>query len=258
MEVKYVDHMGTDLSVVNAARVSFDKFSEWGIDEETAEKILKLSDEKLIKYLAEHNHWTPFGHVQISLHLKAPIFVARQLVKHQIGFVWNEVSRRYVATEPEFFMPESWRLKADNVKQGSSSLTIERFTAYDGCLSVKESFLDEIMAEDCETDGECDTCGDTRRTYTYTINSVVEHVHERCREAYNLLLEEGVCPEQARMILPLSMYTEWHWTGSLAAYARACKLRLDPHSQLETRLIAEQISSIIKPLYPVSWEALMQ
>ena len=115
MNVNLIDVMGTDLSVVNAARVSFAKESD-----EFSDK-----DAKLIHYLAKHNHWSPFGHASLQFRIKAPIFVARQLVKHQVGLVWNEVSRRYVDDEPEFYIPESWRLKADDKKQGSSDETIE-------------------------------------------------------------------------------------------------------------------------------------
>ena len=127
MLVKIVDKMGSDLSVVNAARVSVAKESEWESIPEGGqiEGLLSLADEKLIKYLAKHNHWSPFGHASMQFHIKAPIFVARQLVKHQVGLVWNEVSRRYVDDEPEFYTPKEWRLKADNKKQGSSDETIE-------------------------------------------------------------------------------------------------------------------------------------
>ena len=119
--------MGTDLTVVNAARVSFAKESEWESIPEggEVEGLLSVADEKLIKYLAKHNHWSPFGHASMQFHIKAPIFVARQLVKHQVGLVWNEVSRRYVDDEPEFYIPKEWRLKAENKKQGSSDETVE-------------------------------------------------------------------------------------------------------------------------------------
>jgi len=124
MNVTLIDHMGSDLSVVNAARVSFDKESEWEtVDPVNGQAVpagLSLRDEKLIAYLAKHNHWTPFGHAFASFRIKAPIFVARQLGKHQVGLVWNEVSRRYVDDEPEFYVPETWRKRAENVKQGSS------------------------------------------------------------------------------------------------------------------------------------------
>ena len=127
LQVKLIDKMGSDLTVVNAARVSFAKESEWETIPEGGqiEGLLSLGDEKLIKYLAKHNHWSPFGHCNMQFHIKAPIFVARQLVKHQVGLVWNEVSRRYVDNEPEFYTPKVWRLKADNKKQGSSDETIE-------------------------------------------------------------------------------------------------------------------------------------
>ena len=115
MNAQLIDFMGTDLSVVNAARVSFAKESD-----EFSDK-----DAKLINYLAKHNHWSPFGHASMQFRIKALIFVARQLVKHQVGLVWNEVSRRYVDDEPEFYIPSEWRLKADDKKQGSSDETIE-------------------------------------------------------------------------------------------------------------------------------------
>jgi thymidylate synthase (FAD) len=219
MKVEYVDHMGSDLSVVNAARVSFHKQSEWVYD--SAEdwqlnKNKKLTDKdvRLIHYLARHNHWTPFGHTSISLRIKAPIFVARQAGKHQVGLVWNEVSRRYVDDEPEFFFPKEWRGKPENAKQGSDGVI-----AYDGEQSKQ------------------------------FVRNLVNH--------YIWLLKQGIAPEQARMILPQNMMTEWIWTGSLIAFNRVCKLRLDPHSQLEIQELAGAIAGLVEPLFPVSWSALM-
>jgi len=220
-EVEYIQHMGSDLTVVNAARVSFEKESEaedWeyldlGQASGDFVAVLNEKDQKLIKYLAKHNHWTPFGHCQVTFRIKAPIFVARQLGKHQVGMVWNEVSRRYVDSEPEFFSIDMFREKADNVKQGSK---------------------DEA-----------------------TIPYSLDPLHDYTLECYNNLLKMGVCPEQARMVLPQSMYTEWYWTGSLAAWARVCKLRLDPHTQKETRDIAHFISNKMSIIFPVSWSALM-
>jgi len=220
-EVEYIQHMGSDLTVVNAARVSFEKESEaedWeyldlGQASGDFVAVLNEKDQKLIKYLAKHNHWTPFGHCQVTFRIKAPIFVARQLGKHQVGMVWNEVSRRYVDSEPEFFSIDMFREKADNVKQGSK---------------------DEA-----------------------TIPYSLDPLHHYTLECYNNLLKMGVCPEQARMVLPQSMYTEWYWTGSLAAWARVCKLRLDPHTQKETRDIAQVISNQMSIIFPVSWSALL-
>jgi len=220
-EVEYIQHMGSDLTVVNAARVSFEKESEaedWeyldlGQASGDFVAVLNEKDQKLIKYLAKHNHWTPFGHCQVTFRIKAPIFVARQLGKHQVGMVWNEVSRRYVDSEPEFFSIDMFREKADNVKQGSK---------------------DEA-----------------------TIPYSLDPLHHYTLECYNNLLKMGVCPEQARMVLPQSMYTEWYWTGSLAAWARVCKLRLDPHTQKETRDIAQVISNKMSIIFPVSWSALL-
>ena len=224
MKVTLIDHMGSDLSVVNAARVSFDKESKWVYCEESdgRDKALSGADKKLISYLAKHNHWTPFGHCFASFRIKAPIFVARQLGKHQVGLVWNEVSRRYVDSEPEFYVPETWRMRAENVKQGSSEDTFE--------------FEDDCFG-------------------TETLPP--EAINEEALRLYTSMIEMGICPEQARMVLPQSMYTEWVWSGSLAAFARVCKLRLDPHTQYETQLIAAFIDSDLKALYPVSWKALM-
>ena len=216
--------MGSDLTVVNAARVSFEKESEaeyWeyldlGPESGDLVAVLNEKDQKLIKYLAQHNHWTPFGHCQVTFRIKAPIFVARQLGKHQVGMVWNEVSRRYVDSEPEFYEPKVWRKKAENVKQGSS----------------EEIALTEDVA------------------------GSFDH-NDLCLSYYMELLDAEVCPEQARMVLPQSMYTQWYWTGSLAAWARVCKLGLDPHSQQETRRIAELISAKCEKIWPVSWKELM-
>ena len=213
MEVRLVDHMGSDLSVVNAARVSFAKTSEWDVvpDAGPVEGYLKVDDERLIKYLAKHNHWSPFGHASMQFHIKAPVFVARQLVKHQVGLVWNEVSRRYVDDEVEFYEPTEWRLAAENKKQGSSDETVP--------FSVTPT-------------------------------------HEWCRQTYKNLLNAGVAPEMARMILPQSMYTEWYWSGTLYAFARVCNLRCKPDAQKETQMVADQIDVLAKELFPNSWEAL--
>ena len=145
MKVTLIDHMGSDLSVVNAARVSFAKTSEWDSIPAAGEVMgyLKPGDESLIKYLANHGHWTPFGHGSLQFHIKAPVFVARQLVKHQVGLVWNEVSRRYVDTEVEFYEPKEWRLAAENKKQGSSKETIAYNvqSTYHWCKETYENML---------------------------------------------------------------------------------------------------------------------
>lgn len=227
MEAKYIQHMGSDLTVVNSARVSFDKESEWEIiDWKPAEgrvwtpvKILKEDDAKLIKYLASHNHWTPFSHCQITMRETVPIFVARQRFKHMVGFTYNEVSRRYVSDAPEFYEPDAWREAAENKKQGSGE---------DFHLEEQGNFYEEY------------------RGYISSIENL-----------YNKWIKRGLAPEQARMILPQSMYTSYYVTGSLAAWARAYKLRSDPHAQLEIQMLAKDWDNIIKPLYPVSWEALV-
>ena len=216
MNVELIDYMGSDLSVVNAARVSFAKKSEleWVEKKNSStlyEQTLKDKDKKLINYLAKHDHWSPFGHASLQFHIKAPIFVARQLVKHQVGLVWNEVSRRYVDDEPEFYVPKKWRLKAEDKKQGSSDETIE-----------------------------------------YQLGSTMEFL----KQTYNNMLKANIAPELARMILPQNLYTEWYWSGTLIAFARVCNLRCKPDTQFETQQIANMIDSVSKEQFPVSWEAL--
>ncbi len=220
INVDYLDHMGDDLTVVNAARVSFDKTSNWEyVGEVDVWHVLSDKDTKLISYLAKHNHWSPFAHCSASFRVKAPIFVARQLVKHTVGFSWNEVSRRYVDNEPEFYIPDEWRLKADNVKQGSSEQVHQHSIAVrDGVANLSQKALDE----------------------------------------YNWLLKENICPEMARMVLPQNTMTEWVWTGTLYAWARMCALRLDSHTQKETQVVARKIDAIMLDLFPISWEALKE
>lgn len=207
--VQYVSHMGDDLTVANAARVSFNKVSEKFVDK----------DAKLIQYLAKHNHWTPFAHPQITLRVKAPISIRTQLFKHKQGFVENEISRRYVSDGPAIYNPR-WRSSPTNgAKQGS------------------EDFLE---------------CGDNYNT----CNTVYDMAIREAIIAYNTLLARGVAPEQARFVLPQGTYTEWWWTGSLAAYARVCKLRSDSHAQWEVQQYADAIGKVVSNLFPVSWQAL--
>ena len=200
MKVQYIDHMGDDLSVVNAARVSFGKHKD----------LMDKSDTKLIHYLAKHNHKSPFNHAFATFHVKAPIFVARQLQKHEY-MPWNEISRRYVDSEPEFYEPVVWRGRSEDKKQGSY-----------GIVDLK-----------------------TKPTHQYAL------------QTYHNLLSDGVAPEQARMVLPQSMYTEWYWSGSLYAFAKMCSLRLKEDTQLETQVIAEMISIEMSMKFPVSWRALV-
>lgn len=237
----YIDHMGSDLSVVNAARVSFGKKSEWESTEELVEvevdggvlvwpdAICRLSekDTKLVHYLAKHEHYSPFGHCFASFHIKAPIFVARQLVKHEY-LRMNEISRRYVDSEPEFYVPEVWRGRAKDKKQGSDGVV--------SCVSYNHSVYGK--QEDY-----------TLEFLDYTDITL---------NIYNGLLEDGVAPEMARMVLPQSMYTEWYWSGSMDAFANMCNLRLKEDTQYETRLVAQQIDKVMGELYPVSWKALVQ
>lgn len=207
MSVELLDVFGDDLTVVNAARVSFAK--------ESTE--MKQGDIKLVKYLADHNHITPFFHPQARFRLKMPIFVAREWFRHQIGFARNEVSRRYVDSEPEFWMPNILRQRDENKKQGSKDIPIEN---HEYCMLMMESH-----------------------------NGASIHL-------YKFLLESGVCPEQARAVLPQSMMTEFIETGSLAAYARLYKLRSDPTAQREIQEIAACVGNLLSEKFPISWKAL--
>ena len=200
------DWMGSDAGIVNAARVSFGKHIN----------AMSEGDERLIKYLAKHNHWSPFGHASLQFKIKAPVFVARQLVKHQVGLVWNEISRRYVDTEVEFYEVDKWRGKPIDKKQGSDGEIEEQGLC--GHLSNVASF--------------------------HALNS------------YQKLLDAGVAPEQARMILPQSMMTEWYWSGTLYAFARVCNLRCASDAQYETRIVANLINKECSKLFPISWTEL--
>lgn len=206
INVDLVGHYGDDNVVANAARVSFHK---------EASNYTQDQNDKLVNYLAKHKHFSPFNHTFISMRIKAPIFVARQLVKHRF-MPWNEVSRRYVDEEPEFYFPQYWRKKAENVKQGSS----------------------EDEANWIGTNG-------------------VEKDIQQLLSRYQRMLENGVCAEQARMILPQNMITEWIWSGTLGAYCDMLRLRLDPHTQYESRIVAQKIYDLIYPLFPVSVKALL-
>jgi len=219
IDTTLVDSMGSDLSVVNAARVSFGKKSELveggvKMDEQGdyLDMVLSERDTKLIKYLAKHKHLSPFGHAFASFHVKAPIFVARQLVKHKF-LRWNEISRRYVDDEPEFYTPDVWRGRSADKKQGSEGVV-------------------------------------------HTI-SEPEFVSYTALRVYNDMIEEGVAPEQARMVLPQSTMTEWYWSGSLDAFADMCRLRCKEDTQYESRLVADQISEKMSELFPTSWAALL-
>ena len=212
IDVKLIDKMGSDLTVVNAARVSFANKHEEFNDKK---------DSKLIGFLAKHGHWSPFAHCSMQFHIRAPIFVARQLVKHQVGLSWNEISRRYVDTEVEFYEPEVWRGKADDKKQGSSDEEID--------INPRQDMVNDYQ--------------NALRSAKWT---------------YEELLRKGVAPEQARMVLPQSMITEWYWSGTLYAFARVCNLRLHETAQEETRLVANKISQHIRDSFPVCWVALLE
>jgi len=242
IKVEYIDHMGSDLSTVNSARVSFDKESEfheeWDYDgncppEGFTEddhydsdiergmcgyRKLKGGDVKLIKYLAKHKHMTPFRHNQIQIRCNSPIFIARQLGKHQAGLSWNEVSRRYVDSEPEFFVPDEWRGRPDgSIKQGSG-----------GVVEQNEDVVKAMIA-----------------------------LNQEMVTLYKGLLEADIAPEMARMVLPQSMMTSWYWSGNLLAFAHVYKERIAEGAQLEAQWFAEELDKVIRPLFPESWSALV-
>jgi len=215
IKVELIDYMGTDLTTVNAARVSFDRESQWVVDFEGETIDLSEKDKKLVCYLAKHQHLSPFGHCFASFRITAPIFVARQLVKHEY-LRMNEISRRYVDSPPELYTPDVWRGRAEDKKQGSGgevTLGVAAKTQLD--ISLREAL-----------------------------------------GTYKVLLNAGVAPEQARMVLPQSLMTSWYWSGSMDAFANMCKLRCKADTQYETQLVANQIDNIMGNIFPVSWEAL--
>jgi thymidylate synthase (FAD) len=242
LRVELIDYLGSDLTIVNAARVSMDKESEWDWYDEKGNfrenGVLSEKDQKLIKYLARENHFTPFTHAVITVRETVPIFVARQRFKHQIGFTYNEVSRRYVDDTPEFYTPDVWRSRPEgSVKQGS------------GEEEIKPDMMKDILYVDRTYEGDFGRTEGTWFGY--------EDIIELCKDWYKNAIENGVAPEQARMVLPQSMMTSYYCTGSLSAFARAYKLRIDPHAQKEIRDLAEQWDQIIRRLYPHSWSALV-
>jgi len=247
IQLKLLDHMGSDLTVVNAARVSFKKRSVsgelWlhkevappagavrvGVDHEDKDiiiwSVLSEKDKKLIRFLARHKHTTPFRHPHLQFWCKAPIFLARQLGKHQIGMSWNEVSRRYVSDEPKFYIPDCWRRRPeDGIKQGSSDECAERMRDARGTL-IEQAYNDVLI---------------------------------KALNTYNDLIHADIAPEMARMVLPQSMITEWIWTGSLYAFFNVWRQRADAHAQKEARYFAELLDKAIPDDLRVSWETLKE
>ncbi len=245
MLVEYITHMGDDLMVVDAARVSFDKSSEWVSDntpgcincpgpnqrerecyecDRLIGLVLSDKDTKLINYLAKNGHWSPFSHPQIQIRVTAPVFLAAQLKRHTVGLSLNEVSRRYVDDEPTFYIPDKWRGRPPgSIKQGSSDEEVIHYTD----RAYGEAAISEV--------------------YTGLLITI--------REMYEDFIKAGVAPEMARMVLPQSMNTSWIWTGSLLAFIRIYKQRIDSHSQLESQMIAKQIGEILETYFPVSFKA---
>lgn len=219
MKAQYVDHMGSDLSVVNAARVSFDKTSEWDwIDDDLGGyPVLKDADARLIRYLARHNHWTPFAHTSVTLRMQAPVPIRTQCFKHKQGLVENEESRRYISSTPELYVPSVFRSKPEgSAKQGSA--------------------------------------GDHPRSHEW--RQQYRMAGEFAIRLYEDMIRDGVCPEQARFVLPQGCEVNWIWTGNVYAFANFYLKRTDPHAQQEIQRLAYEVGSIIEPLFPITWAAL--
>ena len=257
---EYIDHMGSDLTVVNAARTSFGKESDWETNADGTyagpANRLKPADANLIRYLAtgyrtkewdefldeikdaaingspadltnllhaykrRAQHWAPFAHPHIEIRVQMPVFLARQFVKHQVGGVWSEESRRYISDEPEVWFPEEWHTRPEDIKQGS------------GAVLGPKVFQDEL-------------------------HDRAEKVVVHALSTYDDLMNSGVAPEEARIILPLNMMTTVVWTGSLLFWSRVCNQRVDSHAQLAAQELGRKISDIARPLFPVSWAALV-
>lgn len=215
--VVLLNHMGSDLDIANDARVSLNKQSDWDIDPVTRERLLRGTDENLIKFLADHNHWTPFGQQIAKFRHKMPIYVAREWFRHTVGFVRNEVSRRYVDYPLEFFIPDEYRLREPGKKQGSSAKT---------------------------------------HPLSSQIHQRQEFFYRAVQREYETQLEEGIAPEVARGVMSVSGFTEFTETGSLYAYAHLAGLRIAPDAQKETRVYAEAVGIYLEELFPVAWKAL--
>lgn len=225
ISAQLVDCMGDDLSVVNAARVSFAKQSEWeweecGVKAFGNESYQRLSDKDtgLINFLARERHELPFAHTAITLRCSAPVPIRTQCFKSKVGFVENEESRRYISSTPELFVPDVFRSAAKDKKQGSGEVH-----------GRSQLWLDEYQRQ-----------------------------ARNCIDLYLDMIDAEICPEQARFILPQGVMVNWVWTGSLLAYSRFYKLRSKPDAQQEVRVMAEQVSDIMAGLYPVSWAALTE
>ena len=223
MKAEYIDHMGTDLSVVNAAKVSFDKWEDHWITEEEAKALSESTGKdikphtKLISYLAKHDHWTPFAHTSIQLRMQAPIPIRTQSFKHKQGFVENEESRRYISSRPALFVPREFRSAPEgSIKQGSGGV----HPASKG----------------------------GKNQYEYLCNILID--------TYEDMVTDGICPEQARFILPQGVEVNWIWTGNLYAFANFYNKRTDSHAQGEIQDLATMVGEIVEPLFPVSWKAL--
>ncbi|WP_018868293.1 MULTISPECIES: FAD-dependent thymidylate synthase [unclassified Thioalkalivibrio] len=218
MKAVYIDHMGTDLSVVRAAKVSManDKTVQSFIDDIEAKKLGCRSHAALLRYLARHNHWTPYAHTAISLRVTAPVPIRTQCFKHKQGFVENEESRRYISSIPELFIPDEFRQKAESVKQGS------------GGVHPDSEYWKNVYWDHC--------------SWGLTL--------------YEEMLVEGICPEQARFVLPQGVEVNWIWTGNLAAFARYFCQRTEPHAQKESQDLAKEIGEILSDLFPYSWKYL--
>ena len=234
MQVELVESWGSDLTPVNAARVSFANESDWecsGYEDMNGDwhDVIGLSakDTKLIHYLAKHKHTSCFEHQGATLRLKVPIFIARQIQRHRT-FSYNEISRRYVDNPPEFFWPEKWRAKADNVKQGSSM------------NKVVETMLRPVSDDH------------------WPPQKVADEFIKYVNDLYSDMLDANIAPELARMILPQNMYTEFYMSGNLRAFSHFLQLRLDGHAQLEVQQAAQQVEALLRPLWPVSMNALMK
>jgi thymidylate synthase (FAD) len=207
IKVELLDHMGSDLDVVNAARVSFNNSIGIFCDQ----------DERLIKYLARYAHWTPFAHTALKFRVAAPVPIRTQCFKHKVGMVENEESRRYISSTPEIYIPEFFRAKPEgSIKQGSGG---EHLNSDYWKLAYKA-------------------------------------ITDNCVTAYLTMLDQGVCPEQARFILPQGAIVYWIWTGNLVSFANFYNKRTDPNAQYEVRIVAEKIGRLVEDIFPVSWKAL--
>lgn len=221
ISIKFVDKMGDDFRVFEAAKATL------GGEEESGFVRGETDPSRLINFLARERHITPFCHPHVTFECEAPIAIARQLGKHQVGFRWNERSMRYKDSVIDVYVPDMFRGRPDNLHSGSADIDVSG----------------RVVDEGWSGDG-------------VTVAQLYKIVTDQCLHFYNELVKAGLAPEQARFVLPQGMITRWIWTGSLYGWYEVWRQRSSEHAQYEARLFASQLDTHMSSLFPIAWEAL--